>query len=77
MFLKNKKKISNHVNKFDKLITWLIVWWAVASVLGLSKTKKGREISKATYKWWKWIMRKSYSLFWKILLKFIRIFNKK
>lgn len=39
MFWKNKQK-----NRFDKLITWLIVWWAVASMFWLSKTKKWKDI---------------------------------
>lgn len=77
MFFKKKNKIKGHAKWFDKLITWLIIGWAAASVLGLTKTEKWRKLSKATYNSSKWIARKSYSLFWKALVGVIRIFNKK
>ncbi len=77
MFFKKKEKIKNHAKWFDKLITWLIIGWAVASVLGLSKTERWKKLSKATYKSSKWIFRKWYSLFWKLLVRVIRIFHKK
>lgn len=77
MFFKKKEKLKSKAKWFDKLITWLIIGSAVASVLGLSKTEKWKQLSKATYSEWKWLLRKGYSLFWKSLVKIIRIFNKK
>ncbi|PIE85546.1 hypothetical protein CSA08_01435 [Candidatus Gracilibacteria bacterium] len=77
MFFKKKEKIKNHAKGFDKLITGLIIGGAVASVLGLSKTERGKKLSKATYKSSKGIFRKGYSLFGKLLVRVIRIFHKK
>ena len=44
MFWKNKK-LDSWVKKMDKLVTWLIIWWAVASIFWLSHTKKWKELS--------------------------------
>lgn len=71
------KKSNNNSNKLDKLVTGLIIWWAAASILGLSKTKKWKEITTWIKSEWKSIFNKSYSLFWKWLVKIISIFNKK
>lgn len=76
-----KKKIDDHAKKIDKLVTWLIIGWAVASMIWLSKTDKWKEIKeKATENvWWIWknIVKKWYSIFWKALVKWIRLFTKK
>ena len=40
------KKIDSGVKKVDKLVTWIIMWWAVASIFGLSKTKKWKEVRR-------------------------------
>lgn len=79
MFFKKSNKlmdwVKNHSNKFDKLITWLIIWWAAASILWLSKTEKWKQITS----WIKqtWFFKNYYSLFWKSLVKLISIFSKK
>ena len=79
MFFRKRNKlmdwVKNQSNKFDKLITWLIIWWAAASILWLSKTEKWKQITS-------WIkqagfFKNSYSLFWKSLVKVISIFSKK
>ncbi len=75
------KKIDSGVKKVDKLVTWIIIWWAVASIFGLSKTKKWKEVSRS-------LSRKVTSIFyksakktlwwvWKTLAFFVWIFNKK
>lgn len=83
MFLK-KKEVDKHAKKIDKLITWLIIWWAVASMIGLSKTDKWKEITKnlkkestIAVKEWSKIAKKWYKIFWKVLVWTLKIFNKK
>ena len=76
MFFK-KKKVEDHAKKFDKLITWLIIGWAVASMIGLSKTDKWKEITENVKDEWKEIAQKWYKLFWKVLVWALKIFNKK
>ncbi len=76
MFLK-KKKVEAHAKKFDKLVTWLIIGWAVASMIGLSKTNKWKKITE-NIKWeWDKIAKKWYKIFWKVLVGALKVFNKK
>lgn len=96
--------------KIDKIVTWLIIWTAIASMIWLSQTKKWKEITndlkekslelkdevvkktektkeeleKKSKKLWKnlkekkdWFFSKVNKNFWKIMLFFIKIFNKK
>lgn len=81
MFFKWKKSVSNqidkHSNNIDKIITWLIIWWAAASILWLSKTKKWQEIASWIKTNSNGFFKKTYGLFWKSLVKIISIFNKK
>lgn len=84
MFFKKKK---NKQNKLDKLVTWLIIWWAVAGMVWLSKTDKAKEVIKNIknednlFVWIKkeskWFFSKWYELFWKTLAKTISIFSNK
>jgi len=72
-----KKKVEHHAKKFDKLITWLIIGWAVASMLWLSKTDKWKQITENVKTEWAWIAKKWYKLFWKVVVGCLNIFNKK
>ena len=72
-----KKKVEDHAKKFDKLITWLIIGWAVASMMWLSKTNKWKEITGNVKKEWVSFAKKWYKLFWKIIVGGLKIFNKK
>lgn len=76
MFYK-KKEVEKHAKKFDKLITWLIIWWAVASMIGLSKTSKWKEIAKNVKTESTNISKKWYKFFWKVLVSVLKIINKK
>lgn len=87
MFFK-KKKVDHHAKKFDKLITWLIIGGAVASMIGLSKTDKWKEIvenitdksvevTDNVKEEWTKVAKKWYKLFWKVLVWVLKIFNKK
>jgi len=77
MFFNKKKKIEKHARSFDKLITGLIIGWAVASMVWLSKTNKWKEITKNLKKEWSSIAKKWYSIFWKALVFVVKVFNKK
>jgi len=77
MFFPKKNKIDNHAKKIDKLVTWLIIWWALASIVGLSKTEKWKKVTKKVTWKSKSIASRWYNLFWKALIKTINIFKKK
>jgi len=77
MFFKKKDKIKKHAKKFDRLVTWLIIWWAVASIVWLSKTNKWKEITKNIKSEWSNIAKKWYNIFWKCLVWVVKFFNKK
>ena len=72
-----KKKVEDHARKFDKLITWLIIGWAVASMIGLSKTNKWKQITENVKEEWTKVVQKWYKLFWKAVVWVLNIFNKK
>lgn len=75
MFFKKKKE--SHKKKIDKLITGVIIWWAVASMIGFSKTKKWKEITEKTKNKWRSLFSRWHEIFWKSLIKVISIFDKK
>lgn len=72
-----RKKVSEQAKKIDKLITWLIIGWAVASMIWISQTKKWKEITKEVKTWSTSILKKWYSFFWKALVLWLKLFNKK
>ena len=47
MFFKKKKDKAKR--KLDSLATWLIIWGAVAWIIGLSKTEKWKKITKSLW----------------------------
>jgi len=77
MLFKKKNKIEKHAKNFDKLVTGLIIGWAVASMVWLSKTNKWKEITNNLKKEWVQISKKCYSVFWKCLVWVVKFFNKK
>lgn len=76
MFFK-RKKVDDHAKKFDKLITWLIIGWAVASMIGLSKTDKWKEVTENIKQEWEKVAKKWYKLFGKVLVGVLKVFDKK
>lgn len=40
------KKAKKGAKKIDKLVTGLIIWWALASILWVSQTKQGKKTTK-------------------------------
>lgn len=72
-----KKKVHDSAKKFDKLITWLIIWWAVASMVWLSKTNKWKEITKNIKTKWSWVLKKWVSWVGQVLAWTVNFFTKK
>ncbi|MFK7780475.1 MAG: hypothetical protein QM490_05075 [Candidatus Gracilibacteria bacterium] len=72
-----KKEVENHAKKFDKLITGLIIGGAVASMIGLSKTDKGKKITENVKKEGTNISKKGYKIFGKTLVSILKLINKK
>ena len=72
-----KKKVEHHAKKIDKFITTLIIWWAVASMVGLSKTKKWQKIGDKAQKVAVKTAKTGYAIFWKALVWAIGLLNKK
>lgn len=85
MFFHKKERIGKHAKKIDKLVTGLIIWWAVASVIGFSRKKKNQDIAKKVAnksidiakKTTTHVAQKSYSIFWKCFVWILRIFTPK
>ncbi len=76
MFFK-RKKVEDSAKKIDKVITWLIIWTAVASMIGLSRTGKWKEVTGNITSEWSKVCKKGYSIFWKCLVWAIKFFSKK
>lgn len=76
MFFK-RKKVQDWARKIDKIITWLIIWTAVTSMIGLSRTWSGKKITKNITKEWTKVCKKWYSIFWKCIVWTINFFSKK
>ncbi len=74
MFGKKKEKTTK---KIDKLVTGIIIGWAVASIFGLSRTKKWQEVTHTIEKKWKWFFSWIYSLFGKWMSKAVKKVTKK
>lgn len=77
MFFRKEKQIQKGAKKFDKLITGLIIWGAVASMVGLSKTNKGKEISQNVQEEGSHIAKKGLSILGRVLVGALNIFDKK
>lgn len=76
MFFKKKKSLSPS-KKIDKLVTGIIIWWAVASMIGLSKTDKWKKISKDIWEKSSSVAKKALWVVWKWMVWVLSIFNKK
>lgn len=80
MFSKNKK-IDSSVRKVDKIVTWLIIGWAVAWLFWLSQTKKWKEITWNITEKIKPTLdttsKKTIKAFWKTIAFFVWMFDNK
>lgn len=76
MFFK-KKKAEKSKSTVDKLVTGIIIGGAVASMVGLSKTNKWKEITKKVQEQSSNVAKKGFSLLGKSMVWVLSIFNKK
>lgn len=72
-----KKNVTKSATKIDKIVTWVIVWTAIASVVWLSQTKKWKEVTKNVKQKSSWIFNKIKKIYWKSMIVFIKFFSKK
>ena len=72
-----RKKSNIMQKKIDRFITTLIIWWAVASMVGLSKTKKWQKVSEKAQKIALKTAQTGYAIFGKALVWAIGLLNKK
>ena len=71
-----RKKTKKATSKIDKLVTWLIIWWAVASIVWLSKTKKWQDITKDMKNKSSSLCSKLKNFFWKTTISILEFFDK-
>jgi hypothetical protein len=77
IFRKSKKTVKKGMWWMDKIVTGIIVWWAAASIFGLSRTKKWKRFwSKAADSTGKY-SKKWVTIFGKVTVKLISLFQKK
>ena len=74
MFFKKKK--TSTTKKIDKLVTWLIIWWAVAWMVGLSQTEKWKKITKDIKEKSGWKLKSFKKVIWKTSIKILDLFDK-
>jgi len=84
MFFKKNNKKESRLKNVDKLVTWVIIAWAIAWAVWLSKTEKWKEVisdikekNKDKINVTKRFFSKSYELLGKTIAKWVSIFNKK
>jgi len=84
MFFKKKNKKESRLKNVDKLVTWVIIAWAIAWAVWLSKTEKWKEVisslkekNKNKISKTKKIFSKSYEFLGKTIAKWVSFFNKK
>lgn len=75
--MKKQKTIHKGVKKIDKLVTGLIIWWALASVVGASRTKKWKKVTESISEAGKTWAQKCYEYLGKTIVWVIKFFQKK
>jgi len=72
-----RKKVDKSITKVDKIVTGLIIWWALASIFWASQTSLWKKVFLKITGVLKKTFCFSYSLFWKWLVKIIWVFKRK
>jgi len=62
--------------KIDNLVTGVIIGSAIASIFGLSQTKKWKEVTANISKKSRWVFWRVYDSFWKTMCKIMTKKNK-
>ncbi|NDK09880.1 hypothetical protein GW846_03815 [Candidatus Gracilibacteria bacterium] len=77
IFRKSRKTVSKNVGKVDKFITGIVITGAAASIFGLSRTEKGKQVSQKVSTSSKNIFQKGVTTFGKFTVGVLNIFSKK
>lgn len=79
MFFKKKEsKINKSMKKMDKIVTSLIIGWAVGgAIFWASKTKKWKEVWLSLKSIFSSVWKKSAIIGWKTILWVLNLFSKK
>ena len=77
MIFRKKVWIDKHAKNVDKLVTWLIIWGAIASMIWLSRTDKGKDVAKNVTDGSIWVAKKGYSIFGKVLVWCLKVIAQK
>ena len=77
IFRKSKKTVKKGASGMDKFITGVIVGGAAASIFWVSRTKKWKKITNRIYDFLWNTMKWGVSIFWKVTIKVLSIFQKK
>jgi len=77
IFRRSKKKVKEGMGTMDKVVTGIIVGWAAASIFGLSRTQKWRNILSRIKDTWIQTSKKWITIFWKVAVKVLDFFDKK
>lgn len=77
MFFKKKDDLNKQVHFIDKLVTGLIIGWAIASIVWLSKKRKNESFTKNISDESTKIAKKWINFFGRILVGIVKIFSKK
>lgn len=72
-----KKWVKSSAKKFDKLITTIIVWGAIASIFWASRTKKWKKITEKIKTSTKKIFSRWFSFMWKSVVSITNFLSKK
>lgn len=72
-----RKKVKKWAGKIDKIVTWVIIWTAVASIVWLSQTKKWKEVTNEIKEKSTWIFSKVKKMYWKSMIFVLKLFNRK
>jgi len=75
---KKDKWLKKQAKKVDKLVTGMILWWALASLFWVAtKTKKWKQVTNKIWDIWKSQAKKWVSIFGRWLVKIINLLSKK
>jgi len=77
VFRRGKKTVKKSMGGIEKLITWVIIGWAAASIFWLSRTKKWKKITRKCAEAWEKTAKKCISGFGKFTVSCLKFFSKK
>ena len=77
IFRKSKKTVKESLWGMDKLISWIIIGGAAASIFGLSRTKKWKKITEKGFSFVSRLGKKTIRTFGFITVSFLDFFQKK